>query len=473
MTQKVDLSNVEVKGNAPESVVAADRIPFWTKMSYGAGDVGAAIVSQVSGFFLTTFLLDVAGLLPALASAMLLIVNIWDAVIDLPLGNLSDNTRSRFGRRRSWLLFGAVPFGIAFILMWVVPPIGNQWGKFAYYLLVAMGLRLTFSIVNIAYTAMTPEMTPDYNERTRLNTFRFTFSVLGGVTAVVIYQQITALFEDKALGSLVAAVGLGLAIMISSLIPFFGTREQAMHEHAPDDDLGMWGGVRMAFNNRPFILVVLIFLLSWVTVQFVQSNLFAYMRYWFRDESLFTGFVIILQLIAVAFFPVWSWVSTRFGKRYTYFAGAAVMALTLSYTFFLQPGNTFVLYTIAFFAGTGVSMILLIPWSMLPDVIEWNELQTGQRHEGVFYSLFVFAQQIGLGLALATSTGILGAVGYISPVDGIIPQQPENVLFTLRLFISFIPVGLLLLSIPLVIAYPITRQKFAEIRAELAERKAK
>ncbi len=138
--------------------------------------------------------------------------------------------------------------------------------------------------------------------------------------------------------------------------------------------------------------------------------------------------------------------------------------------FFVQPGQLSLLFILAILAGAGVSIGYIIPWSMIPDVIEQDELETGQRREGIFYGFFVFMQKLGLSLGLAISNFILEAAGYITPVPGApVPVQPPPVLLALRLFVSFAPAVVLLISFFAVRAYPITRERHAAIRAQLAK----
>src|SRR3990172_10730438 len=128
-----------------------------TKWAFGAGDLGPAIVSGIYSLFLFAFLINVAGLRPALAGTLLLVVKIWDAVNDPFIGALSDRTVSKRGRRRPWLLFGAIPFRLSFFLIWVVPPFG-QTGLFIYYLVIALLLDTMYTVVNVPYTALTAEI---------------------------------------------------------------------------------------------------------------------------------------------------------------------------------------------------------------------------------------------------------------------------------------------------------------------------
>lgn len=440
------------------------------KLAYGVGDVGAAISNQVSTFFLNPFLLETALIRPGLVTIIVLVANIWDAIIDPVIGNVSDRTKTKWGRRRPWLLFGAIPFGIMFFLQFSVPPFGAT-ALFVYFLFATVLLRTMYSIVNVPYTAMTPELTDDYDERTSITGFRLAFSVIGGLAASVFYLEVVQSFGEPRVGNMVAASILGVGIIASTLTTFFFTRERIQPAQKDEKQYGIIEGARIALQNRPFVLVLGIFLLAWLTVQFVQSVLFLYVQYWIGTPELFTRFLLIIQLTSFAFLTVWARISERVGKKEAYFIGVGIFIPLLMALFFVQPGQVGALYIICVLAGICVSMALLLPWSMLPDVIEYDELQTGQRRGGVFYGLFVFVQKIGLSVAVAGSTLMLDFTGYITPeAAGLLPTQPDSVLLTLRLFVSFIPAVLLVLSIPLAIAYPITRERFAEMQAELAAR---
>lgn len=441
-----------------------------TKLAYGAGDLGAAITAAIVGFFMNAFLLEVAGLRPGVVGIIFFVSTLWDAITDPIVGNWSDRTRSRWGRRRPWLLFGAIPFGIAFWLHWLVPDMDAN-GLFIYYLVVALLLKTAFTAVNIPYTSLTPELTSDYNERTSLTAYRFSFSILGGVTAVGLHPVIVGMFgTDIKTGYMVSAGLWAIFIVLSAWTTFFFTREQ---EHAtPEKRYGFIEGIRITFQNKAFLYVTGIYLLSWLTIQFVQTNLLLYVRYWSGGEENFTLLVLILQVTAFLFLGVWSWVSGRVGKKRTYYIGITIWAVVLAGVFLIPRDMFAPLILVSFLAGTGVSVAYLIPWSMLPDVIELDELETGQRREGVYYGFFVFLQKLGLSVGLGLSNVMLEWAGYINPTSaGEIVAQPDNVLLVLRLFISLLPAVILVLSLPLAVAYPITPERFAEIQTELAKRR--
>lgn len=453
------------------SAPASEKLSSLAKLAYGVGDLGPAIVAAVNGFLLNTFLLDVAGLRPAAVGTIFLMVKIWDAVNDPIIGALTDRTKSRWGRRRPWLLFGAVPFGLALFLHWLVPPLGDA-GKFWYYLVVAILLDAGYTAVNVPYGALTPELTHDYDERTSLSSYRLSFSILGGVLAVFLHTLIAGAFGNPFLGNAVGASIWAFVIIISNWITFAFTRETHYTEERPKGP-GFLQGLRIVFSNRAFVMVALIYLLSWLSMQFLQSNLLLYVKYWIGAEAQFGTLVLAVQVSAFLWLLFWTRVSRRVGKQNVYYAGMSAWIVVEVVLFFVQPGSVPLLFVLAILAGVGVSVGYLVPWSMLPDVIELDELETGQRREGVFYGFFVFLQKLGLSLGLAVSNYVLELSGYINQTPGgPVPVQPGAVLIALRVFVSLAPAVVLLISFLAVRAYPITREKHAQLLAELQKRKS-
>jgi GPH family glycoside/pentoside/hexuronide:cation symporter len=455
--------------------MTTDKLSRKTKLAYGAGDLGAAIATAINGFFLLNFLINVAGLRPGVAGSIFLIVKIWDAVNDPIVGWLTDRTVSRMGRRRPWLLFAAIPFGLAFFLQWVVPPLSAT-GLFWYYLVVAILLDFAFTAVNVPYAAMTAELTQDYDERTRLSSVRMSFSIVGGVLAAFFHGIIVSLFpQDPKLGYAVSAAIWAVAIAGPCFITFFGTKEPdfAINAKPAAQGPGFLEGFRIALSNRAFILVTVIYMLSWLAIQFAQNNLQIFTKDWIRlDMQLFSFLLLAIQFSSFIWVLIWAKVSERIGKQKVYYLGAGFFVLALMGLFFLQPGQVAGTFLLAAMAGIGISVGYLVPWSMVPDVIELDELETGQRREGVFYGFFVFLQKMGLALGLFVSGWALDLAGYINATPGQPdPVQPASALLAMRVLIGPVSAAVLLLSFLAVRAYPITRARHAEIRAELARRK--
>ncbi len=460
------------------SVIAASPNPLsrLTKIAYGIGDTGPAIVAAVNGFFLNAFLIEVAGLRPATVALIFLLVKIWDSVNDPIVGALTDRTNTRWGRRRPWLLFGAVPFGLAFFLQWQVPALSDT-GLFWYYLAVALLLDTGFTAVNVPYAAMTPELTRDYDERTTLNSYRFSFSILGGLFAAFFHTLIVAGYADRGAiltGYLVSAGIWAAVIVVTNLITFAFTRENAA-ALSDEPELGFLEGLRVAFANRPFVLVTVIYLLSWLAIQFVQNNLILFVNYWSGGADVFQFMLLLLQGMAFVFLLFWSRVSQRLGKQRVYYLGVSFWMVASVAMMFVPRGGYVWLFPIALVASAGVSVCYLIPWSMLPDVVDLDELETGKRREGIFYGFFVFLQKLGISLGIAFSNLVLDWAGYLKPAYAgapLVQDQPAAVLLALRAFVSLAPILILTAGILAVRRYPISRERHGRILAALAARRA-
>ncbi len=450
---------------------APETLSFWTKMAYGIGDWGPALVAGINGFFLNVFLLEVAGLRPAAVGTIFLLVKIWDAVNDPLIGRLSDNTKSRWGRRRPWLLFGSIPFGLAFFLSYIVPDISPT-GLFWYYLVVALLLDTGYTASNVPYAALTPELTRDYDERTSLNSFRFGWSILGGLAAILLHSNLIGVWDDPRTGYMISAAIWAGVIIASNVITFFGVKEYYVEEKSSENEMGFLKGLRIVFANKAFVLVCLIYLTSWLALQFVQNNILLWLTYYFGSTDIFNLLVLILQVCAFGFLSLGTLVSARIGKKNTYYVGIGFWMVASVALFIIPPGQNALLLIAAVVASIGVGTAYLIPWSMMPDVIELDELETGQRREGIYYGFFVFLQKMGLSLALAIANYSLELAGYVNPeMAGAVTVQNDSVVLLLRLFVSIVPLVILVISLILVRFYPITREKHAEIRLQLAQRK--
>ncbi len=452
------------------------------KLAYGAGDLGPAVTANIQIFFTLLFLTNVAGLDAGLAGVILLITKVWDAINDPLIGVLSDRTKSRWGRRLPWIVLGALPFGIFFFLGWLVPnfspdPQTNQWALFAYYVVIALIFNTFYTVVNLPYTALTPELTQDYNERTNLNSFRFAFSIGGSIASLiaagVIFSQVRDPIQQYVLLGAIGAIGSVIPLWICA----WGIKGRAMQSNnarIPETKpLPLKDQIPIVLSNQPFLYVIGIYLCSWLAVQVTASVLPYFVINWMGlSSSDFTLVAIAVQGTALGMLFVWSALSKLLGKKVVYYLGGIVWIMAQAGLFFLQPGQITLMYILAVMAGVGVSVAYLIPWSMLPDVIELYELRTGQRHEGIFYSFMVLLQKIALALGLFLVGQALNAAGFIeSTAAQATPVQPESALLAIRIALGPLPTVALIGGLILAYFYPITQQKHQEVLDQLAQKR--
>lgn len=451
------------------------KLTFAEKLAYGAGDVGPAMTANLLVFFQLYFFTQI-GIPAGLAGSVLMIGKIWDAVNDPIVGVLSDRTRSeKWGRRYPWMLGGAIPFGITFVLQWVKPDL-DAMGLFWFYVVMGVLFNTAYTAVNLPYTALTPEMTQDYNERTSLNGFRFTFSIGGSLLSILLMKFVTGVVgETNQINYLVTSVVVGILSVASIIWCVFGTKRRTLNHQdhnfiSEEEELPIAQQFKLAFSNRSFLYVIGIYLCSWLALQIMASVILFFVRdYMLLSSDVANNLVLAVQGTALIALSFWSWFSGRYGKKNAYFAGMAIWLVAQIGLFTLQKGQVNSMYFLGTLAGFGVSTAYLIPWSMLPDVIDLDELNTGKRREGFFYAFMVLLQKIGLAAGLFAVGQALEQSGY----NGALTEQPAAAIEAIRWTMGPLPTVFLILGVILAYFYPITQAYHQEILLKLAERKRK
>lgn len=458
------------------SPVLPSKLTLAEKLAYGAGDVGPAMTANLLTFYQLIFFTDVAGIAPGLAGSVLMIGKIWDAVNDPIVGVMSDRTQSKkWGRRYPWMLGGAIPFAITFMLQWVKPDL-NGMSLFWFYVVMGILFNTAYTAVNLPYTALTPEMTQDYNERTSLNSFRFTFSIGGSLLSIILMILVTLALpgkENQANQYLIASGIISVISIVTIVWCIFGTKARTLNYRDQnleneEESLPIVEQFKLAFKNRAFLYVVGIYLCSWLALQIMATVIqFFVLKYMQLPPSVANNLVLAVQGTALIALSFWSWFSGRYGKKAAYFAGMGIWLVAQIGLFTLQPGQVNLMYFLGILAGFGVSTAYLIPWSMLPDVIDLDELNTGKRREGFFYAFMVLLQKVGLAAGLFAVGQALEHSGY----NGALTVQPPAAIEAIRWSIGPLPTVFLILGVILAYFYPITQSYHEEILLKLAERK--
>jgi len=443
-----------------------EKLSAKIKVLYGVADLGIAMLTASVQFFLLYFLTDVVLVDPALAGTALLVGKLtWDAVNDPLIGWLSDRTRSRWGRRRPYMLFGAVPLGLTTWLLYSMP--SGLVGAKAF--LVVLFSYLLFdtmhTLVSTAYSALSPELTYDYEERTALITVRMVFTVVGYILGAAATTPIAGVMKgllgsEKAGYSAMGAV-FGLIAITTVLITAFGVKEPRRPESRPST-IPPLRSVLLTFKNRPFMQLMAAQFLSSFSFTLLTSLLPFFVIYQVDMESQIP-FLMLTMLVAIGIFLFpWKAVSQRINKGPSYALGLLIAALAVIGSFFLPNRPSPALYAIAFLAGLGFSAQWVFPWSMMPDVIEADQVLTGERREGIYYGVWAFLTKFTNALGIAVSGWSLKLFGYLPNV-----AQTEHARLGIRLFFGVVPSLVLILSLPLLFWYPITKASHARLRARL------
>ena len=445
-----------------------DKLPLRTKLLFSTGDLSTSIPLAILMFFQLYFLTDIAGLRPGLAGYAVGLPRIWDAINDPLFGLISDRIRTRWGRRRVLLLFGSVPLGLSFIFMWLVPDLDQVRLAF-YYAIVFIIFDTAFTVVHVGYNALTPEMTSDYDERSSLNGFRMAFSISGTLGAIILATVLGWYIEDQRILFTILGIGLGVISMIPPLIVFRITSEKS-GEDLPDP-LPWNTALKQTLTNKPFRKVMGLYLLSWTTASILAAVLVYYANYYLLVPEQANYFVLIAEGAAIAFIPFWVWVSRMLDKRRAFILGSLSWIVVLLLIYVLPADQLILAYLLAALSGSGIATAYVLPWAMVPDVVEYDQLQSGQRREGSYYAFASFFQKLATGAALWGMGMALSLTGYITPAtSGPLPVQPPEAVDAIRLFIGPVPTVLLILSVLFAWGYPITRENHQETLEKLAQR---
>lgn len=444
------------------------RLSSCTKLFYGIGDTGFSITTTIIGAYFAIFLTDVVGVSPGIAAAAIFAGRSWDTINDPLIGHFSDRTRTRWGRRRPFLLFGCLPFALAFMLLWLRPPWENPVALAVYYAVAYVLFDTAATFVYMPYFALTPELTSDYDERTALTSYRMFFSILGGLVAFTLPLVIVGSFAPQnAPRVLLMGVIFGVVSMLPLLFTFFGTRERPEYLEMRPPKLRQ--SLQAALKNRPFVFGAVIFLLTWVSFDILQATLLYFIKYVVQREAQSDVIMAVIFIMAIFALPFWVWAARRWSKRWAYVGGVAFWAVVQLVLITLNPATDFsVVIFLCLLAGIGVGAAHVLPWAIIPDAVEWDEWQTGERHEGMFYSLITLMQKAASSIAIPLALLMLDLTGYIPNAA----QQPAQALLGIRLVMGPLPAVLLCTGILFAILYPLSRREHARIVEELAARRA-
>ena len=438
------------------------------KWIYGSGDLGFSLTNTILSVYFALFLTDVVGVKPSIAALAIFIGSTWDYVNDPLIGYLSDRTRSRWGRRRPFLLFGALPFALAFMLLWWRPPFESTIALAIYYSVAFAFYDTAATFVYMPYFALTPELTSDYDERTSLTSTRMFFSISGSLLAFTLPLWVVDGFQpDHADRVLMMGAIFGLASALPLFLVFLNTREHPEYMRG-EQTLRLKESIRITWQNRPFVFGLTMFLFNGVTMSIIQVILLHYVKYVVEREAQSDLIMATIFVVAMLVLPLWEWISRRSNKRWAYISGVSFLAVILLILSALTPEtNIAFIMVLCVMAGIGVSAMHVMPWAILPDAIEYGEWKTGERQEGMFYSLITLAQKVASSIAVPAALLVLQASGYIPNSD----VQPDSAIFGIRLVAGLIPAITLSLGIVFTFLYPLERERYKEISRELEARR--
>ncbi|MFW5861080.1 MAG: MFS transporter [Spirochaetota bacterium] len=459
---------------------SSEKLSLGTKLGFGVGDIFGGGAMVVIGFFYLYFLTDVVLISPALAGIIFLISKGWDAISDPLMGLITDRTRTRFGRRRPYFLAGVIFIFLAFFMMWYPINFENEMHRFLYVLVAYVFYSTVYTMVMIPYFAMASEITLDYDERTSVTTFRIVFSSTSSLLCAVIPLEIVKYFNDERTGFLAMAIIFGVFFGLPYLATFFATTERKEFQME-----------QKKFNFREtfieplklptFMNFLFMYLFAMTTMDIIMSVMMYFMTYYIgrpEETSYVLGVMLVVQILAL---PVFQQISNRKGKRNTYMYAALWWVVIMGMSFWMTPALPgWVVYVFGAMIGIGSGGLVIMVYSILPDVPDVDELYSGLRREGTYSGLITFLRKLSSALGIYIVSNVIQFSGFKKPVentvDGVVQlvkqQQSPEFIFTLKILLAVLPVVFLAIGIYNAWHYRLTPETHERLKNFLNNRRS-
>ncbi|CAI5781669.1 Major facilitator superfamily domain containing 2A [Podarcis lilfordi] len=465
------------------------KLSICSKVCYAIGGAPYQITGCALGFFLQIYLLDVAQLDPFYASIILFVGRAWDAITDPLVGFfISKTSWSRLGRLMPWIIF-STPFAvISYFLIWFVPDISQ--GQVMWYLFFYCIFQTLVTCFHVPYSALTMFISREQSERDSATAYRMTVEVLGTVLGTAIQGQIvgkvgtpcipdplwlnigntssvameevnithdTGSLTDTRNAYMIAAGVIGGIYILCAIVLSVGVRERReSSDLQPEEPVSFFQSLKLVMNYGPYVKLIAGLLFTSLAFMLLEGNFALFCTYTLGLRNEFQNILLAIMLSATLTIPFWQWFLTRFGKKTAVYIGIS-SATPFLLLIIIMESNLIITYIVAVAAGISVAAAFLLPWSMLPDVIDDFNLQhpDSTGHEAIFFSFYVFFIKFASGVSLGISTLSLDFAGY--KTRGC--SQPEEVNLTLKILVSAAPVALIILGLLLFKLYPIDEER--------------
>ena len=445
------------------------RVAWKEKLAYAAPAFALAVVGIPVYVYIPKFYSDVVGINITILGYLLFSVRLFDAVTDPAIGYISDRTQTRFGRRRPYIAAGSILVAIAMFLLFS-PPTASASFETVWFGISIYLLFLFWTAVVVPYESLGPEITFDYNERTSLFGMRDGFLIAGTLAAASSPAIVQWLFGLEADADGERAKFFWIAVIYAPLlVSTCWWCARSIREKRPaveQQRAGLWRGLRQVAHNRPFVILLVAYTVSAIGNNLPATLILFYVEYVLQSQ-LADIFLMLYFVTGIIFLPAWILISRRTGKKAAWLASMAINTGAFVGVFFLGPGDTAIYGVLVFLSGIGFGATLAIPSAIQADVIDYDELLTGERREGQYIGLWSISKKFAAAVGIGAGLSILGMAGYTPNAE-----QPAAVQMTLRVLYALVPSLCNIVAIIIACAYPISGRMHADIRKAIVQRQA-
>jgi GPH family glycoside/pentoside/hexuronide:cation symporter len=445
----------------------ANIVSIQKKLTYALPAFSLAVVGIPVYVYLPKFYTDVVGIDLVSLGYILFSVRIFDALTDPAIGYLSDRTQTSYGRRRPYIALGSL-FVAASMYFLFNPPAASTAVETVWFAVFIYALFLFWTVVAVPYESLGPEITFDYNDRTSLFAMRDGFLIAGTLAAASSPAIIQWLFNLSADADGERVKFFWISVLYAPLIIatcwWCVLAVKEVPRPSMDKQVTFWQGLRQVMRNRPFVILLVAYTISAIGNNLPATLILFYVQY-VLESDLADLFLLVYFATGILFLPGWIWVSRKTGKKFAWLASMVMNTGAFIGVFFLGPGDVLAYGILVFLSGIGFGATLAIPSAIQADVIDYDELLTGERREGQYIGLWSIAKKMAAALGVGIGLSVLGFAGYTPNVE-----QSEQVRLTLRTLYALVPSVCNILAFGIALTYPISRRIHKDIRLAIALR---
>ena len=440
----------------------SNRLTAGQRVGYAVGDLGINLYFISTATYLLYFYTDVFGISAAVAASVLLVARVVDAVTDPLMGMIAERTRSRWGRLRPYILFGAIPLGLLGVLTFSTPDLSSQgkiWWAYTTYILFGV----LYTVVGIPYSALTSSLTSNHHERTLLSTVRMAFAFGGGYAISVGMLPLVGLFETAQIGFQMVMIGFSIAATLLLWFTFASTEERV--QPPPTQKLSVSDSFAAVFRNPPLLVVMVLFTGGMLSFTVRQTVTVYYLKYNVGREdlvSLFFGITMPVMFLGLLAVPK---LAARFGKAGGIMVGAVVTIFGCVGLYFTPYDSIVGIFFFSCVMALGGTPIAVLGWAMIPDTVEYAQWKLGLRADGAIFSFSSFFQKLAKAVGGAGVAAALATAGYVANAE-----QTEASLNAIHLMMTLTPGVIMALMIVVASFYRLDESTHSQMVAEIEAR---
>lgn len=440
------------------------KIKFKEKLGYGFGDFASNLIWTATSAFVAFFYTDVVGMSAAVVGTLLLVARVLDGFADIGIGALVDKTKSKHGKARPWLLWLAIPFGTAGILLFSAPDLGPT-GIVIYAYMSYLLVNIIYSGINVPYGVLNALITQEPYERSILNIVRMILALTGAIVVTIFTMPMVSAFGGGKMGWTLTFTVFGVLSAILFLITFMTTKER-VKPSVVQKDIPLKRGMKALFRNKFWGLMVAYALVTFIGSAASSAVNVYYAQYVLKNAALVgtLGIAGLVPMLAGLFFV--APIIKRFGKRNASFAGIVIVIFG-SLVMIIDPANLSIVLIGTVLKAIGTVPVIGTVFAMMGDTVDYGEWKTGIRTEGLVYSAGSFGGKAGSGLGAAIVSWVLACGGYVGGQDSV----SGSVQFSIQFLFIYLPILVAIIQLIILWFYTLDK-KYPQIIKDLSEVKS-